>query len=94
MVRYAVIPLLDRPDEIQATRVGELVAGDEVQVEQRSGAYCLVLCPNGRRGWIHRTTLGDVVPQGRIGLGWSADRDPTPEADNALAALLTARGLR
>lgn len=90
-IRYAVIPLLDRPDEILASRIGELIAGDEVQVEQRSGAYCHVLCPDGRQGWVHRTTLGDVVearPPGR----WATE--PEPEAENALAAMLAARGLR
>ena len=60
-IRYAVIPLLDRPDEIQAMRLGELAAGDEVEVQQRSGAYCHVVCPDGREGWVHRTTLGDVI---------------------------------
>ena len=91
-IRYAVIPLLDRPDEILAQRIGELVAGDEVQVEQRSGAYCHVLCPDGRQGWVHRTTLGDVIAEPTKGHSRAAD--PEPEADNALAAMLAARGLR
>jgi hypothetical protein len=91
-IRYAVIPLLDRPDEILASRIGELVAGDEVQVEQRSGAYCHVLCPDGRQGWIHRTTLGDVVAEPGHGNGRAIE--PEPEAENALAAMLAARGLR
>jgi hypothetical protein len=90
-IRYAVIPLLDRPDEILATRIGELVAGDEVQIEQRSGAYCHVLCPDGRQGWVHRTTLGDVVEASRPG---GRLPEPEPEAENALAAMLAARGLR
>jgi hypothetical protein len=93
-VRYAVTPLLDRPDEILATRIGELVAGDEVQVEQRSGAYCRVLCPDGRQGWIHRTTLGDVVEVPAYGGGWSVESEPEPEAEDALAAMLAARGLQ
>ncbi|TAK00859.1 MAG: SH3 domain-containing protein [Chloroflexota bacterium] len=91
-IRYAVIPLLDRPDEIQATRIGELVAGDEVQIEQRSGAYCHVLCPDGRQGWVHRTTLGDLVETPEHGNGRAPE--PEPEAENALAAMLAARGLR
>ena len=91
-IRYAVIPLLDRPDEILASRIGELVAGDEVQVEQRSGAYCHVLCPDGRQGWVHRTTLGDLVPEPHHGAGRLIE--PEPEAENALAAMLAARGLR
>jgi hypothetical protein len=92
LVRYAVIPLLDRPDEILAARLGELAEGDEVQVQGRHGAYCEVLCPDGRRGWVHRTTLGDpvVAPS-----PWS-DRvpDTADDGENALAALLAARGLR
>jgi hypothetical protein len=91
-IRYAVIPLLDRPDEILAARIGELVAGDEVQVEQRSGAYCHVLCPDGRQGWVHRTTLGDLVETPEQGNGRASE--PEPEAENALAAMLAARGLR
>ena len=91
-IRYAVIPLLDRPDEILASRIGELVAGDEVQVEQRSGAYCHVLCPDGRQGWVHRTTLGDIVEAPQPGGGRMPE--PEPEAENALAAMLAARGLR
>jgi hypothetical protein len=91
-IRYAVIPLLDRPDEILASRIGELVAGDEVQIEQRSGAYCHVLCPDGRQGWVHRTTLGDIVEAPRPGGARMAE--PEPEAENALAAMLAARGLR
>lgn len=93
-VRYAVAPLLDRPDEIQASRIGELAAGDEVQVQKRSGAYCLVLCPDGREGWIHRMTLGDVVPPQFHAMGGADSRGIEPEAENALAALLAARGLR
>jgi hypothetical protein len=93
-VRYAVAPLLDRPDEIQGSRIGELAAGDEVQVEERAGAYCHVLCPDGREGWIHRMTLGDAVPSQFHALGGAANREIEPEAENALAALLAARGLR
>ena len=93
-IRYAVIPLLDRPDEIQAMRLGELAAGDEVEVQQRSGAYCHVICPDGREGWVHRTTLGDVIAAPRTTGGRTIESDPEPEAENALAALLAARGLK
>ena len=88
-VRYAVTPLLDRPDEILASRIGELASGDEVQVERRTAAYCEVLLPDGRRGWVHRTTLGEISADsdGR------SDDEPHHEAENALAALLAARGL-
>ena len=92
-IRYAVIPLLDRPDEILATRIGELVAGDEVQVQGRSGSYCQVICPDGRQGWVHRTTLGEVIVSPHFAAGRGAEFDE-PEAENALAALLEARGIR
>jgi hypothetical protein len=87
-IRYAVTPLLDGPDEVLAARIGELAEGDEVMVEARKGTYCEVLCPDGRRGWVHRTTLGDLVT--------SDDEDPAApeEAENVLAALLAARGLQ
>ena len=92
-VRYAVAPLLDRPDEILALRVGELAAGDEVQVQRRSGAFCHVLCPDGREGWLHRMTLGDVVPFPHHAMARPLDQEIEPEAEDALAALLAARGL-
>lgn len=90
-VRYAVAPLLDRPDEILASRIGELAEGDEIQVEQRTAAYCEVLLPDGRRGWVHRTTLGDAIG---ASTSWNAIEEPQPDAENALAALLAARGLQ
>ena len=57
IVRYAVVPLLDRPDELQGMRIGDLEAGDEVQVLSTQGAFLDVHCPNGERGFVHRTTL-------------------------------------
>lgn len=58
IVRYAVVPILDRPDEILGRRVSDLEAGDEVQVIGTSGGFLEVHSPNGDRGWVHRTTLG------------------------------------
>jgi hypothetical protein len=92
VVRYAFSPLLDRPDEIRAEQVGELVTGDEVEIRERSGAYCLVLCPDGREGWVHRMTLGDSAASAAA--IWGVDAGIEPEAENALAALLAARGMR
>jgi hypothetical protein len=92
LVRYAVTPLLDQPDEIIGNRIGEVSEGDEVAVEQRRGAYCEILLPDGRRGWVHRTTLGDVVAPGaprRL-----IDDGPQLDGENALAALLAARGMQ
>ena len=53
--------VLDAPDPLRSSAIGDLDAGDEVQLLQRSGGYWLVLCPNGTQGWVHRMTLGDVV---------------------------------
>jgi uncharacterized membrane protein YgcG len=61
VIRYRVVSLLDAPDELRAVEIGQLDQGDEVQLLERSGAYWLVLCPDGRQGWLHKMTLGDVV---------------------------------
>jgi hypothetical protein len=90
VVRYAVVPVLDRPDEVLGLQLSDLGSGDEVQVVGGAGAFLEVVCPNGERGFVHRTTLGQRSSAGiQDGL-----RQPTsPEADDALSALLTARGL-
>jgi hypothetical protein len=94
VVRYAVVPVLDRPDEVLGIRLADLEAGDEIEVISSSGAFLEVSCPNGDRGWVHRTTVGQAEP---------VAAQPTPvrpspahvskEADDALTALLSARGL-
>jgi hypothetical protein len=84
VVRYAVVPVLDRADEVLGVRLADLGQGDEVQVVGASGAFVEVVCPNGDQGFVHRTTLGQRPPVAV----------PMPqEADDALTALLTARGL-
>jgi len=88
VVRYAVVPLLDRPDEVLGVHVCDLESGDEVLAVGASGGFVEVDCPNGEHGWIHRTTLG--VRPAAVLPGRSV---PTAEADDALTALLTARGL-
>jgi hypothetical protein len=89
VVRYAVVPVLDRPDEVLGLRLSDLSSGDEVRVLGASGAFLEVVCPSGDRGFVHRTTLG----HGAAAIG-DAMRQPMPqEADDALSALLTARGL-
>ena len=90
VVRYAVVPVLDRPDEILGLQVGDLASGDEVQVVNTSGAYIEVLCPNGDQGWVHRTTLGQ---KGSVNLPGAQKLAMSQEGDDALTALLTARGL-
>jgi len=61
LVRYRVVSLLDAPDELRSVEIGQLDQGDEVQLLEKSGAYWRVLCPDGRQGWLHKMTLGDVV---------------------------------
>ena len=90
VVRYAMVPVLDRPDEVLGLQQGDLASGDEVQVLGTSGAFLEVLCPNGDQGWVHRTTLGQ---HGGAGLAASVRQAMGREADDALTALLTARGL-
>jgi hypothetical protein len=90
VVRYAVVPVLDRPDEVLGLRLSDLGSGDEVRVVGASGAFLEVLCPNGDQGFVHRTTLGAAGSAGIV----DGMRQPMPqEADDALTALLTARGL-
>jgi hypothetical protein len=61
VIRYRVVRLLDAPDELRSVEIGQLDQGDEVQLLEKSGAYWLVRCPDGRQGWLHKMTLGDVV---------------------------------
>jgi hypothetical protein len=90
VVRYAVVPVLDRPDEVLGLRQSDLASGDEVQVLAASGMFLEVLCPNGDQGWVHRTTLGH---RGSVGLSGAGRLVMRQEADDALTALLSARGL-
>ena len=85
VVRYSVVRLLDAPDELRSAEIGQIDQGDEVQLIERSGSYWLVLCPDGRQGWLHKMTLGDIVtdaPQASL----ARDVD-----DDVLTAFLTAR---
>lgn len=65
-IRYRLVRLLDGPDEVRAGEIGTLDQGDEVQLLERSGAYWFVLCPDGRRGWLHRMVLGEIVEDGPL----------------------------
>ncbi len=58
-IRYRLVRLLDRPDELRSAEIGVLDRGDEVLLLERRGVYWLVLCPDGRQGWVHRMTLSD-----------------------------------
>ena len=88
VVRYAVVPLLDRPDEVLGVRIADLESGDEVLSIGAHGAFVQVARPDGEQGWVHRTTLGarpTPFAPSRV--------TTTPDADDALTALLSARGL-
>jgi hypothetical protein len=61
LIRYTTVRLLDTPDELRAHEVGFLEQGDEVELLERSGSYWLILSPDGRQGWIHKMTLGDII---------------------------------
>ncbi len=63
VIRYRVVRLLDAPDELRGVDIGQLDQGDEVQLLERSGAYWLVLCPDGRQGWLHKMTLGEPIKE-------------------------------
>jgi hypothetical protein len=86
IIRYAVVPLLDRPDEVLGAQLGDLESGDEVLLVGAQGTFVEVTCPNGEHGWIHRTTIA-ARPMS------FGNRAAAPEADDALTALLSARGL-
>jgi hypothetical protein len=88
VVRYAMVPLLDRPDEVLGMQIADLMAGDELHVVESSGPYWEVVTPDGERGWVHRTTLGMPAAIGRAPID-----EPRIEAEDALSALLAARGL-
>jgi hypothetical protein len=89
-IRYRAVRLLDGPDELRSDEIGQLDHGDEVQLLEKSGTYWLVLCPDGRQGWLHKMTLGDVVneaPSPTAAEAWGGN-----EVDSdVLAAFLSAR---
>jgi hypothetical protein len=90
IVRYAVVPVMDRPDEVLGTRLTVLGAGDEVEVVETSGTFLEVICPDGQRGWIHRMTVSLPLASHPV----PAPASVEPEAEDALTALLVARGLQ
>ncbi len=59
-VRYAVVPLVDAPDEIRSTEIGQLQEGDEVELLGSEGRWMRVRTPVGTIGFVHKTTLAPV----------------------------------
>jgi hypothetical protein len=86
IIRYRVVRLLDAPDELRSAEIGQLDQGDEVQLLERSGAYWLVLCPDGRQGWLHKMTLGEIVTDSAAASPWGGDVE-----SDVLSAFLRAR---
>jgi hypothetical protein len=64
VIRYRLVRLLDSPDELRGAEIGYLDQGDEVQLLEKYGAYWLVLCPDGRQGWVPKMTLGELIDDG------------------------------
>jgi hypothetical protein len=91
IVRYAVVALLDRPDEVLGRQVADLMAGDEVEVLEAGGPFWQVGCPDGVTGWVHRTTLGAA---GADNLSFGRRIDQGTEPDDLLTAVLSARGIQ
>jgi len=67
VIRFRVVRMLDTPDELRGAETGYLDRGDEVQLLEKYGAYWLVLCPDGRQGWVHNMTFGGVVEDSATG---------------------------
>jgi hypothetical protein len=86
IIRYQIVRLLDAPDELRSAEIGQLDQGDEVQLLERSGSYWLVLCPDGRQGWLHKMTLGEIVTDSAAASAWGGDVD-----SDVLSAFLQAR---
>ena len=74
-IGYRLVRLLDSPDELRSREIGILDQGDEVQLLQRHGVYWLILCPDGRQGWIHRMTLADPALTAML----QDELDPMPQ---------------
>ena len=92
VVRYAVVALLDRPDEVLGRQRADLQAGDEVEVIEATGAFWQVACPDGLTGWVHRTTLA-AAPVETATFG-RRPADVAAEPDDLLTAVLSARGIQ
>jgi hypothetical protein len=74
-VRYRLVQLLDRPDEILGLVVDSLDQGDQVEVVEHHGTYRRVVTPDGREGWLHRMTLGEIVPEATPAHGFDQPGD-------------------
>jgi hypothetical protein len=78
-VRSRIVRLMDRPDELAGATVGSINEGDEVEILERHGLYRRISTPDGRSGWLHKMTLGDLIEE--------SDAEPAIERDVLLATL-------
>ncbi len=98
-VRYALVTITDTMDEVTGARVGELQAGDEVEVLDRQAAWVMVRTPYGVEGWIHRTTLGSRIQPKTAEAGGATDSstgngssgDEAPQLEDLLANITAQR---
>jgi len=90
-IRYAVVQLLDRPDDVLGRQLSDLMAGDEVNILATGGPYWEVACPDGLRGWVHRTTIGGAPAESSW---YGRQPDSGSDSGDLLTAVLSARGLR
>ena len=77
-IRYRLVSLLDEPDEVRGVEIGSLDEGDEVVLVEKRGTYWRVLCPDGRDGWVHKMTLGDVVDSAAAADSWTSGDEAPP----------------
>lgn len=75
-IRYRMVRVGDRPDEILGAEIGRLDQGDEVELLESRGAFWKIRVPTGLIGWIHRTTLAEparfALPDGAQSEPWQA----------------------
>jgi hypothetical protein len=90
-IRYTAVRLLDAPDEIRGAEIAILDQGDEVELLEKSGTYWRVMCPDGREGWLHKTTLGDASGKGSGGRETRTDGAQGPAEFESLAAYMASR---
>ena len=93
LIRYRLVSLLDLPDEVRGNEIGALDEGDEVVLLEKRGTYWRVLCPDGRQGWLHKMTLGDVVidPSTQAGDSWTSGDDGPRSAGSRTSSAPTPR---
>ncbi len=77
-IRYRLVSLLDEPDEVRGVEIGSLDEGDEVVLVEKRGTYRRVLCPDGRDGWVHKMTLGDVIDAATATDSWTSGDEAPP----------------